>query len=101
MKKKIMAAVAAAALMVTLAGCGKQVDASAVGAEQVGGVTNLSRFCDGPVLIYYSDWDSESDQYEWFWPGGCVHDGQRWVFGNQPPPPGPVPNGDSTGDEGR
>jgi len=95
---KIISVAAGAVLLVALAGCGKQVDGGAVGAVQVGGISNLYRFCDGPVLIYYSDWSTEDDQYEWFWPGGCVHEGQRWVFGNQPPQPGVVPNGDSTGD---
>lgn len=86
-----------------LAGCAREVDLAAVGADQVPGVNALYRFCDGPVLIYVSKITGESDQFDWFWPGGCVWDvgANQWVFSNQPPPPGTVPNGDSTEDGGK
>ncbi|WP_018687017.1 hypothetical protein [Actinokineospora enzanensis] len=98
MKKKLAIAALIAASALGLAACVKQVDARATNAQPVGGVGNLSRFCDGPVLIYYSDWDASDDQYEWFWPGGCEYTEGRWRFVNTVPTGAPIPNGDSTDD---
>lgn len=98
MKKKTVAGiiVTATTAVLLLAGCGREVDAGAVGAEDVPGTHGLKRFCDQSTLIYFSDWGSSDDDYEWFYPGGCAWDEktQKWVFAN----PAPQPTvGDSTG----
>lgn len=89
----------AAALAVMLAGCGREVDIGATGAVAVPGAVGLHRFCDGPVLIYFTKIAGQADEYDWYWPGGCEWSAASgaWVFGNKPPV-GLPPNGDSTED---
>lgn len=72
MKKKALFAAAALAA-VLLSGCSvKQVDQAVTGAQKVPGTGNLYRFCDGDTLIYYSNWSSQDDQYEFIVYGGCA-----------------------------
>lgn len=95
--KRISIAAVAALTLFGLTACGKSVDVEQTGAQNVPGVNNLFRFCDGPTLIYFSKWSGQSDEYEWFYPGGCMLDEQnkRWIF-NDTPPQYSLPNGDST-----
>ena len=88
---------AAAALVVSA--CGREVDIAATGAVSVPGAVGLHRFCDGPVLIYFTKISGQADEYDWYWPGGCEWNAAAgvWVFGNKPPV-GLIPNGDSTED---
>lgn len=74
--KKIVACGAIAVAAVVVGGCGKQIEASAVGATQVPGTTSLFRFCDGPTLIYYSNYDSGPDEVEFIVYEGCLPQGQ-------------------------
>lgn len=64
MKRKMAVLALAIGAIGVLAGCGKQVDLAASGAQPVPGVNNLYRFCDGPVAIYFSNWDAGQDEYE-------------------------------------
>lgn len=97
--KKIAALAAAGLLAVSLSACGKSIDVDETGAVEVPGARALHRFCDGPTLIYVSVWDSTDDEYEWFYPGGCVKDPSgKWVFNTNPPAWTP-PTGDSTDDK--
>jgi len=104
MKKRIAAVFAGLALTgVVLAGCTRSVDVEQTGAVSVPGISNLWRLCDKATLIYISKWSGANDEYEWFYPGGCYFDGQKWVYDDRiiPAPAGavkPVPNGDSTDD---
>lgn len=54
-----------------LAGCGKQIDPVTTGATKVPGTTHLYRFCDGPTLIYYTNYDSSPDEFEFIIYDGC------------------------------
>lgn len=101
MKKRILGAVGVIAVMPLLmaSSCSREVDISATGASSVPGASGLHRFCDGPVLIYFTKISGANDEYDWYWPGGCEFNPKvgAWVFANKPPT-GAVPNGDSTGD---
>lgn len=63
-KYEIGVLVVTALAILGLSSCGKQVDLTTSGAQPVPGVSNLWRFCDGPVAIYFSNWDGGSDEYE-------------------------------------
>jgi hypothetical protein len=49
----------------------------------------MYRFCDGPVLIYFSKWSGQNDNYEAFFNGGCVWENSRWL----PAIGAPIPQG--------
>lgn len=85
-------------LAVLLAACGRSIDTEQTKAVAVPGARGLHRFCDGPTLIYVSIWSNSDDEYEWFYPGGCVLDTKAniWVFNTEAPEYTTVPNGDST-----
>jgi hypothetical protein len=72
---------------VVLAGCGTQIDVNVTGAGLVAGTPNLYRFCDGPILIYFSQWDGANDNYEAFFNGGCVWANNQWLPGVAAPIP--------------
>lgn len=69
-------AVAAVAVLaaVVLSACGaRAVDVEATGAQPVPGMGTLHWVCHGPTLIYVTIVpNSTEDDYEWFYPGGCV-----------------------------
>lgn len=77
----------------------RDIDVQSTGAQPVQGASNLYRFCDGPVAIYFTKIQGSADQYDWYWPGGCMWDAKtgRWTFTNTGPAQLP-PNGDSTDD---
>jgi hypothetical protein len=80
-------------LVVGATGCSaRNVDINATGAQPVQGAQNLYRFCDGPVTIYFTKQAGADDEYDWYWPGGCVKNGNgQWVFASTVsavPPPG-------------
>jgi hypothetical protein len=94
MNKRVIAILAAITLTATmLAGCGKSVSIEETGAKCVPGVSNLCYFCieETQTLVYFSKWSDRSDEYEWFYPGGC----QKGVA-TIPLPNASIPNGDST-----
>lgn len=59
----------------TLTACSDTVDIEAVGAQRVPGTHNLWRFCDGTSLIYFTNWDDRTDEFQFLIPEGC-RDGQ-------------------------
>lgn len=61
------------------AGCGTDIDVKATSAQLVNGTPNMYRFCDGPVLIYFSKWKGENDNYEAFFMNGCQFQDNAWV----------------------
>lgn len=75
MKTKTRAVIALSTIPISvllLAGCsGKNVDVKVTGATKVPGVGNLYRFCDGNTLIYFSQYDSSPDEYEFIVYEGC------------------------------
>lgn len=74
MNKRLIGIVGGVALMgATLAGCGMyEIDRNAVNAVKVEGTANLWRFCDGPTLVYYQDFDGAEDEIvAMFW-GACT-----------------------------
>lgn len=83
----------AALTLATLTACGKSVSIEETGAKCVPGVSNLCYFCieETQTLVYFSKWSDRSDEYEWFYPGGC----QKGVA-TIPLPNASIPNGDST-----
>lgn len=71
MRKTLAAACALFALFATAA-CTRNVDPGAANATLVPGTTSLYRFCDEANLIYFSQVEGDSDQFEFFIPGGCT-----------------------------
>lgn len=111
-RRRIIAAVIAG-LTFGLVGCGtRAVDLGQTGAQPAPGFGTLHRACDGPTLIYFTVTHGSDDEYEWFYPGGCVPvdlDANPstpnplgvevpWVFNTQPPG-WSIPNGNSTQDD--
>lgn len=82
--KKVALALAAIAAVFGLSACAKNVDPTSVHAQLVPGSSNLYRFCDGPTLVYYSHWTTDSDEYEAMWPGYCWWSGKEWVYSVNP-----------------
>jgi hypothetical protein len=77
MNKKLTAlAVSLVTGTVVLTGCGMyEIDRNAVNAVKVEGTANLWRFCDGPTLVYYQDFDGAEDEIvAMFW-GACTPEG--------------------------
>lgn len=74
-----------------LSACGKNVDVQTTGAQLVPGTSSLYFFCHEDTRIYISKWSTLSDEFEWFYPGGC-QDGKPVQASFAPP------NGDSTED---
>lgn len=70
-RTRVATGIAAVLAVAALSGCGKQIDPAATGATPVPGTTNLYRFCDGSTLVYFSNWDSQSDEYEFIVYDGC------------------------------
>jgi hypothetical protein len=70
MRKALAAACVLVAVCATAA-CTRNVDPAAANATLVPGTTSLYRFCDEVNLIYFSKVDGDSDQFEFFIPGGC------------------------------
>lgn len=68
--------------LLLLTGCGRNIDQSTTHSSEVPGARALNRFCDGPTLIYYSKWDTQSDEYEAMWPGWCLWNDQTkaWEY---------------------
>lgn len=99
MNARIACAATIVAAATVLTGCSREVDVSVTGAMSVTGATGLYRFCDGPVLIYFTKISGSADEYDWYWPGGCRKDAAsgRWVFDDRPPT-GVVPPGDDAGE---
>jgi len=71
MRKTLAAACAFIALCATAA-CTRTVDPAATNATLVPGTSSLYRFCDEANLIYFSQVEGDSDQFEFFIPGGCA-----------------------------
>lgn len=82
MKKALGLAGAALIGLLVLTGCGRNIDQQATHSSEVPGARALNRFCDGPTLIYYSKWESQSDEYEAMWPGWCLwnEQTQTWEY---------------------
>ena len=59
-----------------LTGCGMyEIDTAVTNASKVEGTANLWRFCDGPTLVYFQDFDGAEDEIvAMFW-GACQPDG--------------------------
>jgi hypothetical protein len=80
MKKALITLGATAAVLLATAGCGRQIDVVATGAQPVPGARNLYYMCHQSTLIYFSSWTGEDD-YESFWPGLCTQEpGGKWVY---------------------
>jgi len=77
----------AAATGILLAGCGTQIDTKITNAQLVAGTPNLYYFCNGPILIFFSQWESSNDNYEAFFNGGCVWENGQWLPATGPPTP--------------
>lgn len=77
MNKQLIAIAGGVALMgATLTGCGMyEIDRDRVGAVHVTGTANLHRFCDGPTLIYYQDFEGAEDEIQGMFWGACQSDG--------------------------
>lgn len=71
MKRITLAALAVLVSGALLTGCGKQIDVAATGAQRVPGTTHLYRFCDGPTLIYFTNYDGGPDEFEFVIYDGC------------------------------
>ena len=71
--RRLFSVLAAVAAVAALSGCSvKQVDLAVTGATLVPGTGNLYRFCDGPTLIYFSNYgDGSPDEYEFVIYDGC------------------------------
>lgn len=83
-KKRLALAASAALLALTAAGCGREIDESAVNATLVPGSNGIYRFCDGPTLIYFIDRDGE-DEIEAIWPDMCEpSENGGWVYSTDP-----------------
>lgn len=77
MNKRLIGAIGGIALLgAALTGCGMyEIDRNQVNAVKVEGTANLWRFCDGPTLVYYQDFDGAEDEIvAMFW-GACQPDG--------------------------
>ncbi len=77
MNKRLIGAIGGVALLgAALTGCGMyEIDRNRVGAVHVEGTANLWRFCDGPTLVYYQDFDGAEDEIvAMFW-GACTTKG--------------------------
>lgn len=72
--RKLAATLIAAALVVSLSACGREVDTSAVNAHRVNGTGDLWWFCNESTLIYLTKRNGE-DEYEAFFAFGCNPDG--------------------------
>lgn len=82
MRRVTVLAIASVMGLVLLSGCGRNIDQSTTHSSEVPGARALNRFCDGPTLIYYSKWDTQSDEYEAMWPGWCLWNEQTkaWEY---------------------
>lgn len=82
MRKAVKFGAAALAAFLLLTGCGRNIDQGTTHSSEVPGARALNRFCDGPTLIYYSKWDTQSDEYEAMWPGWCLWNDQTktWEY---------------------
>jgi hypothetical protein len=69
--RKTLAAACVLVAVFAAAACTRSVDPAAANATLVPGTSSLYRFCDEANLIYFSKVDGDSDQFEFFIPGGC------------------------------
>lgn len=74
--KRLVVALLAGILSVTLTGCGKEIDKAVTKSTKVEGTYNLWWFCDGTTLIYWEDNPSGDDEYEAFFSWGCDEKGK-------------------------
>lgn len=70
--RKTLAAACVLVAFGALTACTRNVDPGAANATLVPGTTSLYRFCDETNLIYFSQVEGDSDQFEFFIPGGCA-----------------------------
>lgn len=86
MIRRTLCATAAAGLLVAgISGCAtKSVDVAATGAQKVPGSASLYRFCDGPHMIYFSNFGVGDDEFEFFVYDGCAGTGGQPTVQNLP-----------------
>jgi hypothetical protein len=91
----IAATIGIAAIVLTA--CGRNIDIETTGAKPVPGANALYYFCHGPTLIYFSKWESQSDEYEAMWPGWCVKGkDKKWFYDvDNAPLPAATSNGNT------
>lgn len=100
--KRILIAGGLGIAAIVLTACGRNVDVEATGAKPVPGANALYYFCHGPTLIYFSKWESQSDEYEAMWPGWCTKDANgTWFYDvkNAPLPPANTNGNTDDGDK--